>query len=61
MKIGVPDSLASPCQCVDVRHPPAGITFKKATADEREVYHRTGFISNEGWLLPVLEQSEIQH
>ena len=48
-------------QCVDVRHPPAGIIFEKVAADEREVYHRTGFTFDEGWLLPVVEQCEVQH
>ena len=47
-------------QCACVRHPPAGITFEKAAVDEREVYHRTGYTSNEGWLLPVIEQCKIQ-
>ena len=37
-----------------VRYPPVGITFEKAAADKREVYHRTGFTSDEGWLLHSL-------
>ena len=45
-------------QCAGVRHPPAGITFEKAAADEVEVY---GFTSDEGWLLSVVEQYEVQH
>ena len=43
-------------QCAGVRHLPARNTFEKAAADERGVYHRAGFTSDEGWLLPVVEQ-----
>ena len=48
-------------QCAGFRHPPADITFEKTAADEHEVYHRTGFTFDEGWLLPVVKQCVIQH
>ena len=48
-------------QCAGVRHPPAGITFENAAAYKREVYHRTSFTSDEGWLLSVIKECEVQH